>query len=106
MAHLGGGQIWLLNDFESVKKIFQLRFHTTLSVADTESLQRLLCEKSACLVHAKPSRESREWQRTVYCVLRALHRRPILESELGFATIFVSTEAYCNPDRKCRTSVL
>ncbi|THD22412.1 hypothetical protein D915_006670 [Fasciola hepatica] len=101
MAVLGGGKIWLLDGFESAKKIYQQRFHAAPSVPNTEAVRMLLAEPSACLVHARPSREFREWQRTLYCVLRAIHRRPILESELGFATIFVSTMAYCNPDRKC-----
>ncbi|VDP87968.1 unnamed protein product [Echinostoma caproni] len=101
MVHLGGGEIRLLNSMESATIICKQIFPTAPPGSNDEILRLLLAQPCACLIHAKPNRESRDWQRVVYCALKAVQRRPILESELGFAVIYVSTESYCNPDKKC-----
>lgn len=78
------------------------KMHVTGHIAVDDLLRDILSKPESCVVHFHPTSVTESWQRKVYSVLRSLRRRPILESELGFAVVYCSTKFYCNPDKRCR----
>ncbi|CAH8452206.1 unnamed protein product [Schistosoma rodhaini] len=77
------------------------KVHVTGRIPVDDLLRDILSKPESCVVHFHPTSVTESWQRKVYSVLRSLRRRPILESELGFAVVYCSTKLYCNPDKRC-----
>ncbi|KAA3679028.1 nibrin [Paragonimus westermani] len=101
IIRLGQGELFLIDSKANFSQHYRKRF--TEDQLDLESrLRRVFKQKGACVLHTqRVSSHDKEWQRVVYSALRAIRRRPILESELGFAVVYASTSGYCNPETKC-----
>ncbi|KAF8562212.1 hypothetical protein P879_05613 [Paragonimus westermani] len=101
VIRLGQGELFLIDSQVNFSQHYRQRF--TEDQLDFESrLRRVFKQKGACVLHTQHvSSHGKEWQRVIYSALRAIRRRPILESELGFAVVYASTNGYCNPETKC-----
>ncbi|CAH8670337.1 unnamed protein product [Dicrocoelium dendriticum] len=101
IVHLGQGKLCLFDSPQRCCEHHEAQFG--VSSSDIAScLDRIIRHPSACVIHAqRVPAEVNAWQRTVYSALRRARRRPILESELGFAVVYSSTSGYCNPETKC-----
>ncbi|CAL8078253.1 unnamed protein product [Calicophoron daubneyi] len=100
---LGEGEVEILDCDNTLKRFCQEKCNLfRVESQDADSLlRRLLSAEGSCVIHDQTVGESKDWQRKVYSALRSIHRRPILESELGFAVIYTSVAEYCNPDARC-----
>ncbi|KAK4472691.1 hypothetical protein MN116_003920 [Schistosoma mekongi] len=102
MIYLGSGRLYL---FDSPDALLNLCSDNNVCVSKCVSVDKILhdvlLKPECCVVHLHPTSATELWQRKIYTVLRSLRRRPILESELGFAVVYCSTKLYCNPDKRC-----
>ncbi|KER26689.1 hypothetical protein X801_01006 [Opisthorchis viverrini] len=99
IVRLGGGKVILLDSSEAFVQHYEEQLGTCGNVE--RDLQQVLRREGSCVIHAQNVPGLEDWQRTVYSALRGIRRRPILESELGFAVLYISTNGYCNPETKC-----
>ncbi|VDP76210.1 unnamed protein product [Schistosoma mattheei] len=103
IIRLGNGSSCLLDSPDALlTSNSNNKVHVTGHIAVDDLLRDILSKPESCVVHFHPTSVTESWQRKVYSVLRSLRRRPILESELGFAVVYCSTKLYCNPDKRCR----
>ncbi|CAH8451688.1 unnamed protein product [Schistosoma margrebowiei] len=102
IIRLGNGSSCLLDSPDALlTSNSNNKVHVTGHIAVDDLLRDILSKPESCVVHFHPTSVTESWQRKVYSVLRSLRRRPILESELGFAVVYCSTKLYCNPDKRC-----
>ncbi|KAG5449049.1 Nibrin [Clonorchis sinensis] len=99
IVRLGGGKVVLIDSSEAFVQHYEEQSGTCGNVE--RDLQEVLQREGSCVIHAQNAPGLENWQRVVYSVLRGIRRRPILESELGFAVLYISTNGYCNPETKC-----
>ncbi|GAA48163.1 nibrin [Clonorchis sinensis] len=103
IVRLGGGKVVLIDSSEAFVQHYEEQSGTCGNVE--RDLQEVLQREGSCVIHAQNAPGLENWQRVVYSVLRGIRRRPILESELGFAVLYISTNGYCNPETKCQLKV-
>nr|CAH8826532.1 unnamed protein product [Trichobilharzia regenti] len=102
IIHLGNGKIYLLDSCDTLLTLAaESDVYASGDFAVNDILRDVLSKSGSCVIHLHPTSLTQQWQRKVYSVLRSLNQRPILESELGFAVIYCSTELYCNPRKHC-----
>ncbi|TGZ74799.1 hypothetical protein CRM22_000762 [Opisthorchis felineus] len=99
IVRLGGGKVVLIDSSEAFVQHYEEQSGTCGNVE--RDLQEVLRREGSCVIHAQSVPGLEDWQRVVYSALRGIRRRPILESELGFAVLYISTNGYCNPETKC-----
>ncbi|KAH8853054.1 Nibrin [Schistosoma japonicum] len=102
MVHLGSGRLYLFDSPDALQNLCSdSKMCLSKCVSLDKTLHDVLLKPECCVVHLHPTSGIESWQRKIYTVLRSLRRRPILESELGFAVVYCSTKLYCNPDKRC-----
>ncbi|CAH8828935.1 unnamed protein product [Trichobilharzia szidati] len=102
IIRLGNGKIHLLDSCDALLTLAaESDVYVSGDFAVNDILRDVLSKSGSCVIHLHPTSLTQQWQRKVYSVLRSLNQRPILESELGFAVIYCSTELYCNPRKHC-----
>ncbi|CAH8442314.1 unnamed protein product [Schistosoma turkestanicum] len=102
IIRLGNGKSYLVDSHDAlVTASSNIKVSVSGHNSSDDLIRDILSRPEICVVHFHPTPVSESWQRKLYSVLRSLHRRPILESELGFAVVYCSIKLYCNPDKRC-----